>query len=461
VRTCSVSSPTILWFRRDLRCHDHPALRAAGDAGPVLALFVLDPLLWERAGPVRRARLAASLTALDAELGGRLLVVTGAPETAVPAVAAAVDAAEVHVSSDHGPYGARRDAAVAAVLEGAGRSLVATGSPYAVSPGRVRKADGTPYRVFTPFHRAWLEVPRRGPAGPPTATWVDATVAELGVADGRDALRAALDEAEPAWVDGAGETAARSAWNDFLDRVDDYPELRDRPDLDATSHLSAALRWGEIHPRTLLADLDHRATDGARAYARQLCWREFYADVLHHVPSSARTALYPAAEVPADHGPDADARFGAWAAGRTGYPFVDAGMRQLRTQGWMHNRLRMVTASFLVKDLHLPWERGAGWFLQHLVDGELANNQHGWQWVAGTGTDAAPYVRILNPVKQGLRFDPDGDYVRRWVPELRGVEGAAMHEPWRLPNGVPEGYVAPIVDHAEERAESLRRHATR
>jgi deoxyribodipyrimidine photo-lyase len=223
--------------------------------------------------------------------------------------------------------------------------------------------------------------------------------------------------------------------------------------------MSVHLKYGEVHPRTLLADLARRRSESAEAYRREIVWREFYADVLHHRPDSARRNLDRAFDaLPLDSGPEAQRRFAAWWDGRTGFPIVDAGMRQLRAQAWMHNRVRMIVASFLVKDLHLPWWDGARHFMRLLVDGDLASNQHGWQWVAGTGTDPAPYVRVFNPVTQGERFDPDGDYVRRFVPELRGVPGKAVHRPWQLPGGVPDGYPEPIVDHVAERREALARY---
>ena len=220
--------------------------------------------------------------------------------------------------------------------------------------------------------------------------------------------------------------------------------------------MSPYLKFGSIHPRTLLADL----APGDEAFRRELAWREFYAAVLHHWPDSARAYFVPGlAAMRYDTGAAADEHFAAWAAGRTGYPIVDAGMRQLLAQGWMHNRIRMIVASFLVKDLHLEWTRGARHFMRHLVDGDLASNSHGWQWTAGTGTDAAPYFRVFNPVLQGKKFDPDGAYIRRWVPELAELPAAEIHEPWRRPGGIPAGYAAPIVDHADERRESLARYA--
>ena len=221
--------------------------------------------------------------------------------------------------------------------------------------------------------------------------------------------------------------------------------------------LSPDLKWGSIHPRQILARLGRSRAE--QTFATELCWRDFYADVLFHRPESARHSMDDAVgAMPWDRGTDADELFETWAAGRTGFPIVDAGMRQLLAEGWMHNRVRMITASFLVKDLHLDWQRGARWFMQHLVDGDLASNQHGWQWTAGTGTDAAPFFRIFNPTTQGERFDPDGTYVRRWVPELADVPAKWIHRPADAPDGPPSGYPPPIVDHAEERAESLRRY---
>ena len=256
-----------------------------------------------------------------------------------------------------------------------------------------------------------------------------------------------------------GEDAALSAWREFRrTALADYPTDRDRPDLAGTSRLSAYLHWGAVHPRTVLADL---AADppGAEAFRRELAWREFHADVLRHRPETARRN-YDGRFDTFDHetGPAADTAFEAWCLGRTGYPIVDAGMRQLLAEGWMHNRIRMVVASFLVKDLHLPWWRGARYFMRQLVDGDLASNQLNWQWVAGCGTDAAPYFRVFNPVTQSRKFDPDGAYIRSHVPELRGVTGKEVHEPWTLPAGPPDGYPMPIVDHAEERQEALRRY---
>ncbi len=447
--------PAVLWFRRDLRLSDNPALLEAlraGD-GSAMAVFVVDPGLWRAAGPVRRGYLAQSLRALDTSLGGQLVVRHGDPDEILPALAREVCARTIHVAADFGPYGAARDVKVAQRLEPLGAALIRTGSPYAVAPGRVVKSDGTPYRVYTPYHRAWLAHGWRAPAAAPPADveWV--------VSRRRDPLPE-LDKVSGVTFPSAGEEAALDRWHAFVadGGLERYADHRDRPDLLGTSGLSAALRWGEIHPRTLLAELGD--APGHEVFRKELAWREFYADVLHHQPGSARTGLRrDLAGLEVDEGPEADARFGAWAEGRTGYPFVDAGMRQLLSEGWMHNRVRMVTASFLVKDLHLDWTRGARHFMHWLRDGDLASNQHGWQWVAGTGTDAAPYFRVFNPVAQGLRHDPEGDYVRRYVPELAGLPGPAVHEPWSAPGGSPPGYPPRVVDHHDERDVALARYS--
>ncbi len=439
-----------MWFRRDLRLADNPALLAAVEAGGehgVLALFVLDPFLWQRAGAARRAFLTRCLRELDASIGGALCVRTGDPVSVVPEVVAAVDAAGVWCATDFGPYGSDRDESVAVALESIGAPLHRVGTNYAVPPGVVRNGSGAPYKVFTPFTRAWRA------AGWPAAEPSPGAVRWRSLAGERVPAVAVPEVVLPE----AGEAAAAVAARRFFEGpLANYDCDRDRPDLEGTSRLSPYLRWGCVHPRQLLGELDDRPSHGV--FRGELCWREFYADVLHHQPDTARHSLQPAmTAMPVDEGPTADQRFESWAQGRTGFPFVDAGMRQLRAEAWMHNRVRMVVASFLVKDLHLDWRRGARWFMDQLVDGDLASNQHGWQWVAGTGTDASPYFRIFNPITQGRRFDPDGDYVRRWVPELRGVPGRAVHEPWKLA-APPSDYPAPIVDHAAERDEALWRY---
>jgi deoxyribodipyrimidine photo-lyase len=412
----------------------------------------VDPRLWGPAGPARRRFLLDCLADLRTATGGSLVLRTGDPAAVVPALAREVRAADVHLSADAGPYGRRRDAAVERALGDV--PLVRTGSPYAVTPGRLTTAAGTPFRVFSPFARAWRGHGWRRPAADPgPVPW------RTGIGS---------DEPPPAPdLDGvrlppAGEAAARAAWARFRDeRLTGYADGRDRPGTDGTSRLSPYLKYGCLHPRTLLADLAELPQDeSVRRFTDELAWRDFYADVLWHRPDSAREYLDPRLRgMGYDSGPQAEELLAAWQQGRTGYPIVDAGMRQLLGEAWMHNRVRMIVASFLVKDLHQEWTVGARWFLRHLVDGDLASNNHGWQWVAGTGTDPAPYFRVFNPVGQGRRFDPDGDYIRRWVPELRGLEARHVHEPWTAPGGLPAGYPAPIVDHAHERRVALDRYA--
>ena len=441
---------SVMWFRRDLRLADNPALLAAVADGDhrVVPLFVLDPRLWGPAGPSRRAYLIASLSALSDRVGG-LQIRRGDPVAEVVAVARAAGASTVHVAEDFGPYGRSRDDAVQRALAEHGSTLVRTGSPYAVSPARVRTKSGGHYQVFTPYSRAWLEHGwRKPPAAPREVKWQRPLVShDLYAATAPHGLA----------LPPAGEASARRRWRDYLDRaLDEYDEARDRPDLDRTSRMSVHLKWGEIHPRTMLDDLADRRSTASASYRGELAWREFYADVLYHRPDSARRYYKPEfARMPYDEPGDA---LTAWQHGRTGFPIVDAGMRQLRAEGWMHNRVRMIVASFLVKDLHIEWQHGARHFLRWLVDGDLASNNHGWQWTAGCGTDAAPYFRIFNPVSQGKRFDPEGVYIRRFVPELRGLDPAHLHEPWACPGGPPSGYPAPMVDHGEQRREALARY---
>lgn len=439
---------SVLWFRRDLRLEDHPALTAAAAQGPVLGLFVIDPVLWSRCGPVRRAWLAASIRALAAATGDRLVIRYGDPAVVVPEVAAAVGADAVHITAETSPFGVSRDRRVAAALEAGGITLVGTGTPYAVDPGTVRNQKGDRYQVFTPFSRVWREQDWGAPLPAARVTWE--------VCDSDDTAQGLLDEAidqAPIGLPPAGTQIALRRWHAFLaDGLEGYDTARDLPARDATSRLSPYLKVGAVHPRQLLA-----AVEPGSRFAIELCWREFYADVLLHQPATAWGDLRPLGLTYDDPGDG----FEAWRSGLTGYPIVDAGMRQLLHEGWMHNRVRMVTGSFLTKDLHAWWPLGARHFLDHLLDGDVASNSHGWQWVAGTGTDAAPYFRVFNPVSQGRKFDPDGDYVRRWIPELAHLPGAAVHEPWKHPLGYEGGYPLPIVDHAVERRVALDRYAAR
>ncbi len=445
---------SLLWFRRDLRLHDHPALLAARDAagpdGDVVPVFVFDDRLWRPSGGPRRSFLLDCLTALDVDLDGALVLRSGDPARVLPQLAREVGATTVHVSADTGPYGRQRDAAVERALDDV--PLARTGSPYLVTPGRITTRTDTPFQVFSPFARAWREHGWRAPAGAPDGVrWRT----DVRSDDPPSAPEVAAD------LPPAGERAALEAWERFRDeRLTGYAEGRNLPGAVGTSRMSAYLKYGCIHPRTLVADLAGEAGESARRYTDELAWRDFYADVLWHRPESAREYLKPELQgMGYDSGPAAEALVRAWETGRTGFPIVDAGMRQLLGEAYVHNRVRMIVASFLVKDLHQEWTRGARWFMQHLVDGDLASNNHGWQWVAGTGTDASPYFRIFNPITQGKKFDPDGAYVKRWVPELRDLDPKHVHEPWTAPNGIPAGYPEPVVDHAHERHVSLDRYA--
>jgi deoxyribodipyrimidine photo-lyase len=433
---------SIMWFRRDLRLADNPALiQAVEAADEVVPVFVLDPALWRPAGAPRRAYLLASLHSLRDSIGG-LVVRSGDPADELALLAADTGAASVHAAADFGPYGRRRDAEVEQRLSELRVPLVQTGSPYAVAPGTLHTAADQPFSVFSPFSKAWQAHGWPEPAAlPDTVSW---------------SLRAEsspLPQPEiPAGVaiPPAGEAAAVRRWRTFLEqRLDSYGNARNRPDLEATSRMSVHLKWGEIHVRTLLADLASSRANATsvQRYRTELAWRDFYADVLLRRPDSAREYYRPEFADLAYQEPGG--QFDAWCEGRTGYPIVDAGMRQLLAEGWMHNRVRMIVASFLVKDLHIDWRHGARHFMRHLVDADLASNMHGWQWTAGSGTDPAPYYRVFNPIVQGEKFDPDGVYIRRYVRELRDVAAPEIHQPRN-----------PIVDHAVERQRALADYET-
>lgn len=454
---------TLVWFRRDLRIADNPALSEAARRGEVVCLWVVDPGVLGRRhhrAPARLRFLRAGLEALDRELRERgvpLVIRRGPPERVVPAVAAEAGADRVHHAREVSPLGKARDARVAAALESAGVGLRVFESDLIVPPEDLPGSSGGGYRVFTPFARAWethdvpphLEGPRglRGPA--------------LG-GDGLDDLPSG-DPPLP-----AGPGAARAAIVRFVRSgdADRYHATRDLLADDATSRLSAYLRLGMCSDAQVARALGApgRLSEGRRAFLRQIAWREFYHHHLHRCPEVARMALRP--HLRTIRWDDAPELFGAWTRGETGVPLVDAGMRQLAAEGWMHNRARMVVASYLVKDLLVDWRRGETFFMRSLVDGDPANNNGGWQWTAGTGTDASPYYRIFNPSRQGQRFDPDGAYVRRWVPELRDVPDRRIHEPWTMDDGeqraggcrIGRDYPAPLVDHAARRAEALERY---
>lgn len=462
--------PVVFWFRRDLRLADNPALLAALRAGEgrVAATFVVDPDLAAAAGPVRIAYLRATLAALDDSLEGALIVRRGDPAVELVRLAREVGATRVFATGDFSPAGRTRDERVARRLGAEGLSATYLDSPYVVVPGTVTTRAGTPAKVFTPFLRAWEREEFVAPVeAPRDVTYVRASTRGL------DELAAVRMSEPPAYFGDVGDVApvvgsrvgeagAHATLQEFLSRVARYDESRDAPALEGTSRLSAHLHFGTLHPRQVLAAIGGSfagTSAGAEVFRSEICWREFYADVLFHHPASTWRVLQSALEgLRVDRDERAVHRFQTWARGETGYPLVDAGMRQLLQEGWMHNRVRMVTASFLVKHLHLDWRWGARWFMSRLFDADVASNQHGWQWVAGTGTDAAPFHRIFNPTRQAQRFDPDGEYVRRYVRELRDVAAPQCLEPGGGDGLLaPSGYVAPMIDIVRERDEALAR----
>ena len=440
-----MTSRAIFWFRRDLRLGDNPALLVAiANSDEIVPLFILDPALIDGAGIKRLAYLGQSLRALDASLDNELHVISGDPVKVLQELTKRYSATDVYLAAEFEPYGAALEQGV----EAAGIKLVRVGSPYAVAPGRVRKpSDGTPYKVYTPFYKAWCLHGWRGPvAAPKNIKSVKPSEADRNFPD--------WQMPPGAVVEPAGEAAALKRWKLFKDgALAHYDEARNNAGIDGTSKLSGHLTWGEIHPRTLLAELGQsKAHD---VYRKEIAWREFYADVLFHNPHTDND--YYAPNFANMRYEEPGAAFNAWCEGKTGYPFVDAAMRQLVHEGWMHNRTRMVVASFLIKDLHIEWQHGANFFKEHLVDFDVASNAHGWQWTAGCGTDASPYYRVFNPIEQGKRFDVDGDYIRKYIPELAHLSAPEIHEPWLYLDGYSHGYPERIVDHALERLESLAR----
>ncbi len=458
---------TIVWLRRDLRLRDHPALRAAlaGGARPVPLFCFDDSLLGGRhaSGP-RTQFLLESLADLDRglrERGSGLVVRRGDPARELIRAAREAGARIVHATADVGPYAGRRDERARRALGRAGIELRLHPGLNAVDVDAVRSGRDEPFKVFGPFFRAWLELERRPVPRAP------AQIAPLppGLRKGRLPALAALGleqrvEAPPR----GGETAARRALDRFLGGpVDDYAERRDLLGADGTSRLSPYLHLGCISPRQIESRLGRGS--GPEAFRRQLAWRDFHHHVLLHHPRNARSELQERyrGRIRWSH---ARRPFEAWCEGRTGFPLVDAGMRQLRREGWMHNRARMVVGSFLTKDLGIDWRWGERHFMRLLVDGDEANNNGNWQWIASVGTDPQPaFRRIYNPARQQERFDPDNGYVRRYVPELRAVPDEHIREPWTMPAElqadcgcvIGADYPAPIVDRRLAREEALAR----
>ncbi len=458
--------PAIWWIRRDLRLNDNEALQAAlAKSREVIPLFIVDPSLWQSAytGAKRLSFLVEGLGQLDAALrarGSRLIVRRGDPLGELTAVAAETGATAIFAEEDFSPYARRRDGRVAAKL------------PLALMPGLtvfppdlVRKKEGTPYTVFTPYSKSWKRL------NPPGEGDILAAPVEMGAASWPASVPLpAAQEGEGGRYFAAGEEEAQRRLQRFAGEVIyDYAQERDLPGVHGTSQLSPYLRFGMVSARqTAVAALSAgqraetaAARKSAEVWLNELIWREFYVSILYHFPyvreGSFRKKYDEIAWV------NDGSQLQAWKDGRTGYPIVDAAMRQMAESGWMHNRARMICASFLVKDLLIDWRIGEEWFMQQLVDGDPAANNGGWQWTAGTGTDAAPYFRIFNPVSQSKKFDPRGTYIRRWLPELTAVPDGHIHEPWLMPEAVQEQtncrigvqYPAPIVDHAAMRQRTL------
>jgi deoxyribodipyrimidine photo-lyase len=472
----------LTWFRRDLRDFDHAALAGALDAGgPVYTAFVFDRGILDRLTSREDRRVEfihGSVAGLDASLrarGGGLIVVHDFATDAIPRLARELGVEAVHANRDYEPAAIERDAAVARALAGQGIALHLHKDQVIFELDEVKSQSGTPYTVFTPYRNAWLK--RLQPADlAPHA--VDARAAALA------APPPALDRGIPplssmdfARTDLAalgvvpGMSGARERLTEFMARIDDYGGTRDFPAIEGVSRLSVHLRFGTASVRALAAAAHDRSLrpggEGAFKWLNELIWREFYAQLLANFPHVVAGAFR--REFDALAFPDDPARFAAWQDGRTGYPIVDAAMRQLNATGYMHNRLRMIAASFLVKDLLVDWRKGERVFADRLLDFDLASNNGGWQWAASTGCDAQPWFRIFNPVTQSRRFDPEGAFIRRYVPELGALDAQEIHAPWLAPpamlqaKGVVVGrdYPAPIVDHAVAREQALALYRAR
>ncbi len=449
----TMKTVTLAWFRRDLRLHDNPAWAKATKSTKVVALVVIEPQLLASAGSLRQRAYLAALVGLDQslrELGGSLWVGVGDPASVVPRVACIVGAEEVCVNSDVTRWSRARDRRVRKATEVPLNEFWGT---VVHPPGTVLTAAGRFSKVFTPFYRSWQSVSLRAIAHAGTAAVVPAP-AEFSI----DAFALTVP------VEAEGEQSALHKLNKWLERVDRYDENRDLFHLSGTSELSAALHFGQLSPRHMVEAVGTH-TPGRAAFVRQLAWRDWYIHLTAQQPNIDRECLKPQYErIEWSVGCPADETFEAWCEGTTGYPIVDAAMRELTATGWMHNRLRLVTASFLVKHLLIDWRRGERWFRRLLIDGDIAQNAGNWQWVAGVGTDSAPYFRIFNPVLQSKKFDPKGHYLRRRLPELANLRDADIHAPWQASPldlaaaGVTLGvtYPNPIVDHAEARERVLK-----
>jgi len=440
----------VVWFRRDLRLEENPAWSdATNHHASVLAIFVIDDRLWDSGTPVRQAQLISNLVGLDealADAGGRLFIDHGDPPDVLTRHIERLGATALYWNNDVTAASRKRDDAVEATV---GVTCHRSWGTLVHPPGSVLTQKGTLSRVYTPFAKRWLNTPIEPWAEPGSALVLD---------DAGAGVPEANPDVEPAMAGGPAAADERLAR--WLDGVDDYLETRNLPDIPGTSELSVDLKFGTISPRTVLAEIGGE-TEGRAGFIKQLAWRDWYAHLFHEMPHMINRPMR--SEYAAIAWRDDPEGFKAWCDGRTGYPIVDAGMRQLTSTGWMHNRVRMITASFLVKHLLIDWTRGEKFFRTHLLDGDVAQNAGNWQWVAGTGPDAAPYFRIFNPVSQSKKFDVQGDYIRTYVPELAHLSNKAIHAPYdEAPldlagAGVTLGdtYPWPIVELAEGRDRCL------
>jgi deoxyribodipyrimidine photo-lyase len=461
---------SILWLRRDLRLHDHPALEAARRDQRMVPVFCFDDglLKGRHASGSRTQFLLECLAELDAGLrdrGSRLLVRHGPPERELAQLAQDTGADSVHVSADVSPFARERQRSVKRALDEVDVELVPHPGLFALDALEpLRTTTDRPYTVFTPFYKKWLTQPRREVSGAPRSLPPTGEQATQGRLPSLESLGLRQEVPEPA---PGGESAAREALTRFLGGpVDDYADGHDTLTGRSVSHLSPYLHFGCLSPREIEQRLG--GGKGAEAFRRQVAWRDFYAHVLGHFPQNARHEFQERYRGTLNWS-RAEKRFEAWCEGQTGYPAVDAGMRQLARHGWLHNRARLVVGSFLTKDLGIDWRWGERHFMRLLLDGDEASNNGNWQWIASVGVDPAPaFQRIFNPARQLERFDPDGEYVRRYVPELSDVPEEYLAEPWTMPDDVQAeagcrigtDYPEPIVDHQEARRAALDRYRT-
>lgn len=428
---------SIWWIRRDLRLTDNRPLQAAIKTGAVFPVFILDPRLLSKPAARRHSFLFEGLHTLDKDLracGSYLILREGEPLGSLQKLVEETGASSIFAEEDFTPYARRRDAQVMRELP-----LTLTGGQTIHHPGCILKKDGKPYTVFTPYSKSWKAQLSNIDLMPAPGEIITPT----GIPSG--SLPAY--SVNPGFSAGEQEALVRLEEYTF-NKIHAYSENRNRMDLDGTSALSPYLRFGMLGLRqalqAVLQEMGRKKSTGAETWLNELIWREFYIQILYHFPHVRQTAFNPSlANIPWRNNP---LEFEAWKTGTTGIPVVDAAMRQLRDTGWMHNRARMIVASFLVKDLLVDWRWGEAWFMENLLDGDIAANNGGWQWTAGTGTDAAPYFRIFNSVLQSLKFDPNGDYIRRWVPELRDLDGRHVHAPWEKGIKIQAYPEIPIVD---------------